>query len=447
MLPLRQRKAPLLPEARIRVNTISSDVPTAWTRAHTTTLTTIDPAANLDDLEPLRQIVGDARVVAIGESAHFVEEFSVIRQRVMRFLAERCGFSVFAFEFSFAGASALDSWLAGQDDRTLGEISTAAADWGAGGLMAWLREHNTTSSNPLRFVGVDLPEAGGALRPVLEPLADYLGTANSESVRLVQTALQISDSFLAGVGSGVAAAPAWARLEPAQQDALTAVLARLQLRLRTIRPLAEARGDAHRHSVAERLLAGACTVDHMFRAMNDLYSGAGITADLSVRDIYMAETVRWHMEHAEPGTRIVLAAHNNHVQKTANVLDGVTTALPMGQHLAGMPGQDYVSIGVTHTDDRVPEMRPDTTAPVGFTLEDVDLPDPQPTSIEAALINAGLRDRATLTDLRQAPTRQDGSELLTDIRTQSTAMHTPLGEAFHAVISTPTVTRDHTVTF
>lgn len=349
------------------VNTSSSVVPTAWMRAHTSTLTTIDPAASLDDLEPLRQIVGDARVVAIGESAHFVEEFSTVRQRVLRFLAERCGFSVFAFEFGFAGAGVLDRWLAEQDDRPLGEVGPAAADWGAGGLMAWLREHNAGSSNPLRFVGIDVPEAGGALRPVLEPLADYLADVDPESVPLVETALRISDSFLAGLGSGVAAAPAWAQLEHAQQDALTAVPARLQLRLRAVRPPAEARADVHRYAVAERLLAGACTMDYMFRAMDDLYSGTGITADLSVRDLYMAETLRWHVEHAQPGARFVLAAHNNHIQKAPNVFGEATTASPMGQHLARTLGENYGAIGVAHTDGHVPEMHPDASAPVGFS--------------------------------------------------------------------------------
>jgi erythromycin esterase len=429
------------------MNTIPSVVSTAWTRENTTALTTIDPAAGLDDLEPLRRIAGEARIVAIGENTHFVEEFSTVRERVARFLAERCGFRVFALEFSFAGAPALDRWLAGQDDRTLGEVSPAAARWGAGGLMAWLRGHNTTSGDPLRFVGIDVPEAGGALRPVLEPLAGYLADADPESIPLVETALRISDAFLAGLESAAAAAPAWARLEPARQDALTAALARLQLRLRSIRPLAEARTDAHRHAVAERLLAGACTVDYMFRSMNDLFSGTGITADPSVREIYLAETLRWQLEHAEPGTRIVLAAHNNHIQKTPAAFGGVTVALPMGQHLARMFGEDYVAIGVTHTAGHAPEMHPDATVPAGFTLGDVELPDPGPGSIEAALTDAGLHGRATLTDLRRAPRGPDGGELLTGIRTQNAVMHTPLGEAFDAVISVPTVTRDDTVTF
>lgn len=63
-----------------------------------------------------------------------------------------------------------------------------------------------------------MPEADGALRPVLEALADYLTEADPSSLPLVQTALQVSDAFLTGAGSGAAAAPAWARLLADRQD-------------------------------------------------------------------------------------------------------------------------------------------------------------------------------------------------------------------------------------
>ncbi len=95
----------------------SRDVLSAWFRTHAATLTTLDLHAPLDDLEPLREIAGDARVVAVGENAHFVEEFSLARQRAMRFLAEHFGFSVFAFEFGFSEAFTLDSWLQGDGDE------------------------------------------------------------------------------------------------------------------------------------------------------------------------------------------------------------------------------------------------------------------------------------------------------------------------------------------
>ncbi|WP_033280830.1 hypothetical protein [Streptomyces sp. NRRL F-525] len=71
-------------------------------RGHAVPLTHLDPEAPLDDLEPLRDLIGDARVVAVGEHSHFVGELALLRRRVLRFLVERCGFTILAFEYGFS---------------------------------------------------------------------------------------------------------------------------------------------------------------------------------------------------------------------------------------------------------------------------------------------------------------------------------------------------------
>ncbi|WP_411143401.1 erythromycin esterase family protein [Streptomyces sp. x-80] len=419
-----------------------------WFRAHSATLATLDPRQPLDDLEGLREIVGDARVVAIGEGAHFVEEFSRARRRVLRFLAERCGFTVFAMEFGFSEAFPLDRWLRGEgDDGDLAKVSRAAAEWGAADLMHWLRHHNRTGAHPLRFAGLDLPGAGGALRPALEPVARYLREVDPDALPLVETVLEISDRFLRGCGSGAAAGPAWAGLTTAEQNELTATLARLSLRLRAAEPLHVARSGQTRFDIARRQVAAACHTDYMFQAMHALLAGRGLAADLSVREIYLAESVRWHLDHAEPGTRIVLAAHNSHIHKTELELGGGLTALPMGLHLQRMLGRDYRTVAFVHTADHVPEMYPDQSAAVGFTLAEADLEPAGPGSVEAALTDAGLADRITLTDLRHAPRDAQGVPLLNAIRSQSSTLSTQVPAAFDAVLAVPTVTRDRTVPF
>lgn len=426
----------------------SSAAPTSWMREHTRPLASLEADAPLDDLEPLREVIGDARVVAIGEGAHFVDEFSRVRQRVARFLAERCGFTVFAFEHGFPEAPELDDWVCGRTPgETLREVDPRTADWGGSYVLEWLRRHNLGSSHPLRFAGIDVPRAGSTLRPALEPLQRYLAAVDPDSAGFARTALEISEEFLAGLGSQASAAPAWSRLPAARQDALTAALTRLHLRLRSLRPLLVERGGEAEYDRAERLVAAACHTDYMFRAAHELFSGGGLSADTSVRDLYMAETVRWQLERAGEGARIVLAAHNNHIQKCSVEFDGVLTALPMGQQLARMLGEDYASIGVTHTGSTIPEMFPDEAVPLGFTLSEVELAEPQPGSVEAGLVQAGFGDRAALTDLRNAPTASDGSPLLTETRTQSATIRTPLPGAFDAVISTPTATKDPTVAF
>src|SRR5690606_30956421 len=95
----------------------------AWLREHVTPLDTIDPEAPLDDLEPLRELIGGARVVAVGENSHFIEEFAAMRRRILRFLVERCGFTVLAFEYGFSEGFALDAWAQGGGaEEDLGEL-------------------------------------------------------------------------------------------------------------------------------------------------------------------------------------------------------------------------------------------------------------------------------------------------------------------------------------
>jgi erythromycin esterase len=76
-------------------------------------LTTLDPRAGLDDLEFVRALAGDARVVAIGESTHYAHEFYLLRHRLARFLVERLGCTAIAFESGFTEAFAADAWIRG----------------------------------------------------------------------------------------------------------------------------------------------------------------------------------------------------------------------------------------------------------------------------------------------------------------------------------------------
>ncbi|MFD0472221.1 hypothetical protein ACFQ0B_30910 [Nonomuraea thailandensis] len=64
-------------------------------------LRTLDPAAALNDLEWLDDAIGDARVVAIGESAHYNRETYELRHRLLRYLVERHGFGAYAMETGF----------------------------------------------------------------------------------------------------------------------------------------------------------------------------------------------------------------------------------------------------------------------------------------------------------------------------------------------------------
>ncbi|NIH80367.1 erythromycin esterase family protein [Amycolatopsis viridis] len=416
-----------------------------WLRAHAHTVHGLDLTADVDDLEPLREIVGDARVVGLGEGAHFVAEFTLLRQRVLRFLAERCGFTVLAFEFGFSEGFALDDWLRGAGDADdLSGLSGTTASGVNQGLTRWLREYNA-GPHPLRFAGLDIPLAGGDLRPALEPVAGYLRQVDPDAVPLLDRALEINNRI---AGTSVAsAAPKWAELGAAEQDALTASLSRLLLRLRALEPLFVERGGQESFDRARRRLEAACHADYMFGAMSNLFAGRSLEADTTVRELYLTESLRWHLDRLPAGARVVLAAHNNHLQRTPVAFGGQLTTMPMGQLLHRVLGDDYRPLALTHTANHVPEMYPDGEGELGFKIVDTPLAAPEPGSVEAGVVEAGLGAEHVLVDLRHARRDLPAGALPDRFRTQSVVLETPVAEAFDGVLVTPMVTTDDTVGF
>jgi erythromycin esterase len=73
-----------------------------WLAAHAVPLRSIDSADNdFHDLEPLRETLKGVRVVMLGEQSHGDGTTFLAKTRLIRFLHERMGFDVLAFESGF----------------------------------------------------------------------------------------------------------------------------------------------------------------------------------------------------------------------------------------------------------------------------------------------------------------------------------------------------------
>jgi erythromycin esterase len=354
----------------------------------------------LEDLEPLGRAVRDARVVAVGESSHFVREFGQLRERVLRYLVQRLGFNLLAYEYGFSEGVRVDAWVRGEGAADgLAAFAPSALPVGLAAPLHWLRARNLAGRGPgyvldpnspssagLRFAGVDLPAAGGSLRPALEPVAGYLRAADPQALPWLQDALRLSEPFSAE--SGARAAAGWAALPAADQDTLTACLARLRLRLHAVEELCVERTGAFGYALARHRVDGACAADAMLRAMAGHLAGDSLPGDASVRERYMADSVLWQLRHGAPGTRIVLVAHNAHIQRTPVGSDGgrggELSALPMGLHLARVLGAGYYALGLTAVAGETARMDLDAEARFGFTLAPTPLAEPAADSVERA---------------------------------------------------------------
>src|SRR5688500_6638301 len=76
---------PLTTNAQTRPEPVPPRPVAGWIRHNATFLRTVDPAAPLDDLEPLRRSIGDAEIVGLGESTHGAAEELTLKHRTLRF--------------------------------------------------------------------------------------------------------------------------------------------------------------------------------------------------------------------------------------------------------------------------------------------------------------------------------------------------------------------------
>ncbi|MCX2732655.1 erythromycin esterase family protein [Saccharopolyspora sp. NFXS83] len=384
----------------------------------------LDPAAPLDDLAPLLDIVGDARVVAVGESNHDVREFGLLRHRVARLLVERAGFDVVAIESGFADARALDPWVRG-GPGVVADVATRGLGYRFGearevqDLLSWVR-----SRGDVTFAGLDVPGSAGNAEQAWSLAEDVLRDLDQDALPLLAEARQAMARY-AAVHSGLAMGR-YAGLDRAGRDAATAAVTELLTRLDGLAPTVPAPAR-DRYAVAAHAVRGAWRLDQFMRELLAVGAGHG---RLASRDAHMAETVRWLLERHGPDARIVVLVHNGHLQRTPVAFEGMPHPMvPMGMHLAAELGTRYRPVAVTCGAGTTTGLSVDAAAPGGLWLHESPLPSPAVGSAEAWLADAGAAG-ADLRGLSEGPQ---------SIRHADSFVPTPVVDAFDAVLQVPRV--------
>src|SRR5690606_6134742 len=121
-----------------------------------------------DDYQPLMDLIGDARLVLIGEASHGTHEFYATRAMLTRRLIEEKGFNAVAAEADFPDAYRVNRYVHGASDDSSAEEAlndfkrfptwmwrnTVVRDF-----VEWLRQHNSALSPnepKVGFYGLDL---------------------------------------------------------------------------------------------------------------------------------------------------------------------------------------------------------------------------------------------------------------------------------------------------
>lgn len=316
-----------------------------------------EPGSDRAHLAQLRAIIGDARVVALGEPALGMHEPLAFRNRLFEYLVEELGLTAIAVESAFPESRRLADYIAG-GPGTAEEILTETRTWWHEPLeenvqlVRWMRAYNTDPSrkHPVRLYAIDLSYTGPwGSRPTplaLKAALKYLDRVDAASANALGSTFQ---PWLLRLANPMAP---WTKSE---HDAFTAAIDDLVALLERERVTYIAAAPAADYEWAHRAAVVARQTDRMFRvAPTDPPDGRvppSAWRMVNARDAAMAENVLWALGQEGAAGRMLVVAHNVHVQSAPtaggpwDAYERMPTA--MGQHLRSTLRDGLVVIGMS----------------------------------------------------------------------------------------------------
>ena len=86
-----------------------------WARGQAVALSIPRHDDNYDDLGFVSTVIGDKRIVTVGESAHYLHEWNRWRARLFEYLVLEHGFSTFVLESALIEGHRVHDYVAGAD--------------------------------------------------------------------------------------------------------------------------------------------------------------------------------------------------------------------------------------------------------------------------------------------------------------------------------------------
>lgn len=120
------------------------------------------------DMQPLKAVVGGARIVSLGEATHGTREFFQLKHCKLEFLAAQMGFTIFGIEANMPEAYRLNDYVLHGTGDPLSLIkgmyfwtwvTEEVLD-----MVKWMREFNASGKGRLQVTGFDMQTPAVALQ-------------------------------------------------------------------------------------------------------------------------------------------------------------------------------------------------------------------------------------------------------------------------------------------
>ena len=146
--------------ARPDQDNANADAARSWLKTNAIRLSTVEAGHGFADMQPLKKVIGDARIVSLGEATHGSREFFQLKHRMLEFLATEKGFTIFSIEANMPEAYRLNDYvLNGNGDPATLIKGMYFWTWSTEevlDMVLWMREFNKSGKGRIQFTGFDM---------------------------------------------------------------------------------------------------------------------------------------------------------------------------------------------------------------------------------------------------------------------------------------------------
>ena len=192
--------------ARPAQENANADAARSWLKANAIRLSTVEAGHGFADMQPLKKIIGDARIVSLGEATHGSREFFQLKHRMLEFLATEKGFTIFSIEANMPEAYRLNDYvLNGNGDPAQLIKGMYFWTWNTEevlDMVLWMREFNKSGKGRLQFTGFDMqtPDVAAGI------VSDFVAKVDPDYTAPVRQAIDQIKNSAGGPSFGVATA-------------------------------------------------------------------------------------------------------------------------------------------------------------------------------------------------------------------------------------------------
>ena len=299
-----------------------------WLQVNGKAFSTPQAGNGFADLQFLRDMVGDASVVSLGEATHGTREFFLMKHRILEFLVQEMGFNLFGIEASWPEANRLNEYVhTGKGDPAVLLSGLYFWTWNTQevlDMIQWMRAHNENPGGS--FLGFDMQYPGMAIHNVIE----YLSAVDPPAAAAASEQYSCMLRYANGPDGARESQARYGDQAEAYRDECLQDLTAVRDSLLAHKDVYVAASSATEFATADR----SARVVLQFEDMQSVRT-------YGARDAFMAENAIWLHEEGGSDSRIVLWAHNGHVADNPSYAGGSS----MGWHLRKHYSDDLVIVG------------------------------------------------------------------------------------------------------